>query len=992
MWQGAWLALLLMAGVTLLCALLMPRSASAATNAPLLQEDEVTAAASGASQIEIPVPPNSGSFGAQITVLPNGNFVATDPDYDDGSGRTGIVYLYDGATHAVVSALRVNRPGDFGTSIRVTVLADGNFVVANYLWDSATVADVGAVRWCSADTGCSGNMAAANSLVGSSIDDMVGESGITPLPNGGFVVASKNWDNGAAAAAGAVTFCPAGGCIGSVSAANSLLGSSPSDFVGNGGIYVLENGNFVVSSFSWDNGGLTNLGAATWCSGTTGCPSTITSANSLVGSQAIDQVSNGGITPLDGGKYLVRSPFWANGGASYAGAVTPCSGNGGCTGTISSANSLVGAQSSDYVGTKPIARLSNGGHVVPVPYWNNGATADAGAVFFCSAGSACTGIVSSANSLVGSTANDQVGNDVVALPSGHYVVTSPYWNNGTDTQAGAVTWCNGATGCLGTVSAANSLFGATSNDAVGNFGIVVLSNGNYVVTSLSWDNGGLADLGALTWCSGTTGCPPGPVTTANSLVGASADDYMGVATPLAGGGYVALSSLWDDAGTEDVGLAFACLSPGGCTGTASGAASLRGSAYRDYVGDEAVALANGNYVVVSPSWDNGALSDVGAVTWCNRAAPCAEVVSASNSLIGSHAGDTIGSSDVTALPNGHYVVFSEYWSDGTRTELGAVTLGDGRSGTTGTISAANSVLGNIEGQGYNMRYVWNATHNYLIVALPDENRLVLATLAFALDVQLGGTGSGLVQSSPSGLTCAAGICEGAFLDSTVVTLTATPAASSSFSGWSGACTGTGPCVVTMDQAQTVQANFTLNRYALNVGKEGNEQGRVLGTGIDCGSDCTELFDHGTVVTLTATAEVSSDFVGWGGACTGTGPCVVLMNGPRIVSADFRAKQSQVTLPANVPGGRIDVSAQSPLTAAEANAPAATYPYGTLLRFTALPAPGYIFGNWTGNLSGSQNPQEVTLTGPLNVGATFVATGAIPPSQLPVQVYLPTINK
>ena len=52
-------------------------------------------------------------------------------------------------------------------------------------------------------------------------------------------------------------------------------------------------------------------------------------------------------------------------------------------------------------------------------------------------------------------------------------------------SAGAVTWGNGTTGISGTVSAANSLVGSTASDQVGIGGITALSNGNYVVNSYS---------------------------------------------------------------------------------------------------------------------------------------------------------------------------------------------------------------------------------------------------------------------------------------------------------------------------------------------------------------------------------------------------------------------------------------------------------------------------------------------------------------------------
>src|SRR6266516_563785 len=70
-----------------------------------------------------------------------------------------------------------------------------------------------------------------------------------------------------------------------------------------------------------------------------------------------------------------------------------------------------------------------------------------------------------------------------------------------------------------------------------------------------------------------------------------------------------------------------------------------------------------------------------------------------------------------------------------------------------------------------------------------------------------GSGSGTVTSSPSGIDCGA-TCTAAFSKGTMVTLTATPAADSAFTGWSD-CSGTGTCTVTMDQDRAVTATFDI---------------------------------------------------------------------------------------------------------------------------------------------------------------------------------------
>ncbi len=58
-------------------------------------------------------------------------------------------------------------------------------------------------------------------------------------------------------------------------------------------------------------------------------------------------------------------------------------------------------------------------------------------------------------------------------------------------------------------------------------------------------------------------------------------------------------------------------------------------------------------------------------------------------------------------------------------------------------------------------------------------------------------------------------------------------------------------------------------------------------GISCGADCTESYDQGTEVTLTAQPEADSAFAGWSGACSGTeSQCVILMNQDLTVTATF----------------------------------------------------------------------------------------------------------
>jgi hypothetical protein len=94
----------------------------------------------------------------------------------------------------------------------------------------------------------------------------------------------------------------------------------------------------------------------------------------------------------------------------------------------------------------------------------------------------------------------------------------------------------------------------------------------------------------------------------------------------------------------------------------------------------------------------------------------------------------------------------------------------------------------------------------------NQARSVTATFTiqqFTLTVTKAGSGSGTVTSNPSGINCGT-TCDAPFNSNTVVTLTATAATGSVFSGWSGSgCSGTGTCQVTMNQARSVTATFNV---------------------------------------------------------------------------------------------------------------------------------------------------------------------------------------
>ena len=89
---------------------------------------------------------------------------------------------------------------------------------------------------------------------------------------------------------------------------------------------------------------------------------------------------------------------------------------------------------------------------------------------------------------------------------------------------------------------------------------------------------------------------------------------------------------------------------------------------------------------------------------------------------------------------------------------------------------------------------------------------------------------------------------------------------------------------------------------LSVTTSGTGAGTVTGVpaGIACGATCSQSVTAGTQVTLTAAAAAGSVFAGWGGACSGTAACSVVVNAATTVSATFDAVSTSQSVP-DTPG-------------------------------------------------------------------------------------------
>jgi len=231
-------------------------------------------------------------------------------------------------------------------------------------------------------------------------------------------------------------------------------------------------------------------------------------------------------------------------------------------------------------------------------------------------------------------------------------------------------------------------------------------------------------------------------------------------------------------------------------------------------------------------------------------------------------------------------------------------------------------------------------------------------------------GPGTVTGTPTGIYCGAA-CNASYNAGTLVTLTATADAEATFTGWSGACTGTGGCAVNMDMAKNVTATFILDSYLLSLSKTGNGAGTVTSnpSGIACGLTCSASFNAGTTITLTATPTSGSTFTGWsGGGCSGTGPCVATIHSAQTISANFNL--NAYTLAILKAGSGSGTVTSSPAGINCGTTCSANYLFGTTVTLTATPAVGSFFSGWSGGGCSGTGTCVTTVSNGQNVTATF----------------------
>jgi List-Bact-rpt repeat protein len=193
----------------------------------------------------------------------------------------------------------------------------------------------------------------------------------------------------------------------------------------------------------------------------------------------------------------------------------------------------------------------------------------------------------------------------------------------------------------------------------------------------------------------------------------------------------------------------------------------------------------------------------------------------------------------------------------------------------------------------------------------------------------------------------------------------------------GLSTAVGSGVTTITATDTTGANASTTltvrqRPMLTVVTAGGGTGAVSSNppGIACGADCSEAYDAGTAVTLTATASNTSDLNGWSGCDTVSGSsCTVTMNDPRAVTATFELQQFALTI-ARTGLGRDSGTVTSSPSGINCGADCTeTYTIDTTVTLTAAPA--LLFTGWSGCDAVSGATCTVTMRSLRSVTASFL---------------------
>jgi len=213
------------------------------------------------------------------------------------------------------------------------------------------------------------------------------------------------------------------------------------------------------------------------------------------------------------------------------------------------------------------------------------------------------------------------------------------------------------------------------------------------------------------------------------------------------------------------------------------------------------------------------------------------------------------------------------------------------------------------------------------------------------------------SSSPSnGGTIILNPSGGTYSSGTSVQVTASPAVGYTFSNFSGDLTGTtNPGTIVVNGNKNITANFTASLCTLTTNVVGSGTITLNPTAANNAYVC------GTQVQVTANANTGNSFGQWSGALSGsTNPQTLTLNTSTSVTATFVAGTS-CTLATNVTAGSGTITVSPSGT---------VFSCGTSLTITAVPAKYYSLTAFSGNITGTTNPQTYIINSNSTISAAF----------------------
>ena len=275
---------------------------------------------------------------------------------------------------------------------------------------------------------------------------------------------------------------------------------------------------------------------------------------------------------------------------------------------------------------------------------------------------------------------------------------------------------------------------------------------------------------------------------------------------------------------------------------------------------------------------------------------------------------------------------------------------------------ANYTIGNVVVDGSSVGAV--TSYNFTnVTATHTISASFNAIQQNSLNVTKAGTGTGTVTSSPAGINCGFDCTEVYTAGGTVVTLTASPDASSTFSGWSGSAAGQGHCSVTMDAAKTVTATFTLKTYTITA---------TAGSGGSITPSGSIIVNHGASqsFTITPNANYTVGNVVVDGSSVGavTSYSFTNVTANHTISASFNAIQ-QNSLNVTKGGNGTGTVTSTPAGINCGLDCSESYTGGTVVTLSASADASSTFSGWSGSCSGTGNC-AVTMDAAKSVTATF----------------------